>query len=103
MSLVGAENNSRGKNLARLFSRFVDDFRVPADQSIICAITDLPSTSNMMKFFSKLLELKLLEASVIARAKEILKPVHQFMVMFYFIAYCAIWMEGVNHYETFKR
>ena len=81
-SIIGAEHNTRGKNLARLFSRFVDDFEFPTDKSVFFTITDLPSTSNMMKFFSKLLELKLLETKVVEKANKIIHPVHQFMVNF---------------------
>jgi len=77
--LIGSEINNRAKNLGRLFSRCVADLHLGERHlsSVVRSSTELPSMSNMMKFFPKLLELKVLEKDTVAKVNLILKQVFQ--------------------------
>jgi hypothetical protein len=77
--LIGSEINNRAKNLGRLFSRCVADLHLGERHlsSVVRSSTELPSMSNMMKFFPKLLELKVLEKDTAAKVNLILKQVFQ--------------------------
>jgi hypothetical protein len=78
-NFFGSESNNRAKNLGRLFSRCIGDlfFDERTQSSVVRSSTELPSTSNMMKFFPKLLELKVLEKGTDAKVNLILKQVFQ--------------------------
>ena len=82
-NLLGSVTNVQANSLKRLFSRCINDvdFRGRGDVfSIVKVSTDLPATSNMMKFFSKLKTMKLLDHQVIQKADLILDQTKQFMI-----------------------
>ena len=70
------------KNLGRLFSRVIENIRIPTEENssaFMKAVTDVPATSSMIKFYPKLYESKLLEPKVANKADLILKHIGTFI------------------------
>ena len=79
VAFLSFNNNNFGKNLGRLFSRCVSDLHLDEQNmsSVIQTSTELPSMSNLIRFFPMLLELKVLEKDTVAKVNLILKQVYQ--------------------------
>ena len=80
--IFGSDSGVRAQNLARLFSRCVGDLHLEDKDffDVVRSSTDLPSMSNMMKFFPKLLQLKLLDQGTVGKVNLILKHIVQVRV-----------------------